>query len=83
MPCKPIADQQNETVGFVCGFHSVYDYDGYLFELHSYLGPVPLRKDTHEPRTTKPAGFWPAWIRFQKLSKEEQEKYRLKEHENS
>ena len=26
--------------GFVCGFELVYEYDGYLFEVHRYHGPM-------------------------------------------
>jgi len=43
--------------GFVCGFAPIYEFDGYLFEVHSGFGPIPLRKDL-EPRMNIPAGFW-------------------------
>ena len=63
--------------GFVC-VHPVYKYDGYLFEVHSYCGPMPLRKDL-EPRMNVPAGFWDMWERFKVLSDEEKAKYLYKE----
>ena len=60
--------------GFVC-FHPIYEYDGYLFEMHGYHGPIPLRKDL-EARMNVPAGFWDMWKRFKMLSDEEKAKYK-------
>jgi len=60
--------------GFVCGFHPEYKFEGFLFEIHRYHGPIPLRKD-HEPRMNIPTGFWGAWDRFKALSDEEQQKH--------
>ena len=59
MPCVrlPNADK-NLPDGFICGFHPIYEFDGYLFEVHRYHGPWPLRRKDHEPRVTIPAGFW-------------------------
>jgi len=55
MPCVKL---DGPRPGFVCGFHPVYEFDGYLFEVHSYCGPTPLRRKDHEPRMNIPAGFW-------------------------
>ena len=42
---------ENGPDGFVCGFHPLYEFDGYLFEVHRYHGPCPMtRKDPSEPR---------------------------------
>jgi len=30
--------------GFICG-PTIYEFDGWLFELHSHSGPWPLNKD--------------------------------------
>ncbi|MEA3224851.1 MAG: hypothetical protein U9Q07_02790 [Planctomycetota bacterium] len=54
--------------GFVCGFHPVYEFGGYLFEVHSYHGPTPLRRKDHEPRMNVPKGFWGMWAVFEKFS---------------
>jgi len=70
MPCLRIKD------GFVCGFHPTYEFEGYLFEWHSYCGPTPMtRKDPTEPRKNVPAGFWDAMDRFKELSEEERRAY--------
>ena len=68
-PCLrlPNADK-NLPDGFICGFHPVYKFDGYLFEVHHYHGPWPVtRKDPSEPRKTIPAGFWEMWEVFKAL----------------
>lgn len=36
---------------------SIYEYDGWKFEVHSYCGPWPLRKDG-EPRKRAGRKFW-------------------------
>ena len=64
--------------GFVC-FHPIYEYDGYLFEVHSEFGPWALRRKYLEIRTYMPSGFWGMWDRFNELSDEEKETYLYKE----
>jgi len=71
MPCVPD--------GFVCGFHPIYEYEGYLFEVHSYCGPTPLRRSDMDPRKNMPKGFWDMWDRFKELPDEEKMKYLFKE----
>lgn len=62
--------------GYVCGFHPTYEFEGYLFEMHSYHGPTPMtRKDPSEPRKNIPAGFWDAMDRFRELTEEERAAY--------
>ena len=79
MPCIPLSekrkDGKHKRVGFVCGFEPVYLFRGYLFEVHSYFGPIPVKKHTHDPRVTIPAGFWDAWEAFDKLDKKDQAAY--------
>jgi len=65
--------------GFVCGLHPIYVYDGYLFEVHSYCGPTPLRRSDMGPRTSMPFGFWDMWDKFSQLSDEEKAEYRYRE----
>ena len=54
-----------------------YEYKGkvYRFEIHSYFGPLPLRKD-FEPRQNTPAGFYDMYEEFSGLSNEEREAHR-------
>ena len=75
MPCFPLVNprRRNQVVGFVCGWEPVYHYEGFLFELHSYFGPIPLRKIDHSPKDHRciPRAFWAAWERYGKLSEAE------------
>lgn len=68
MPCLivPNADK-NLPDGFVCGFDPVYEFDGYLFEVHPYHGPWPLTRANLFPRVTIPKGFWDMWNVFKAL----------------
>lgn len=81
MTCVPILEKRKTTpvsykqVGFVCGFEPEYKFEGYLFEVHHYLGPIPLRKTDHSPRKNIPSGFWAMWERFEKLSKTDRKQY--------
>ncbi len=79
MPCLQLkSDKPGVPDGFVCGFHPVYKYDGYLFEVHSYHGPTALRKNL-EPRMKLLKGFWDMWERFKVLSDEEKAKFLYEE----
>ena len=60
--------------GFICG-PRIYKYKGWFFEVHSYCGPWPLKKDG-ELRKRAGRVFWKVWASFDKLSKEDQEKHR-------
>ena len=71
------SDKPGVPDGFVC-FHPIYVYDGYTFEVHSYFGPWPLKKNG-EPRVNVPNGFWGMVDRFTALSDEEKETYLYKE----
>jgi len=77
MPCLRLkSDKPGVPDGFVCGFHPIYEYDGYLFEVHPHQGPWPLRRKDHDPRKNVPAGFWDMWKVFDALSDEEKAKYK-------
>jgi len=68
MPCVSLpSGKQGVPDGVICGFHPVYEFDGYLFEVHRYHGPTPLRRKDHEPRLNIPAGFWDMWKVFDAL----------------
>jgi hypothetical protein len=69
MPCHRIGNAIFCTA-------SVYEYNGYSFEFHHHLGPMPIRKDG-EPMKRIPKGFWDAIEEFLDLPDEEKEKYRV------
>lgn len=59
----------------ICGGGPVYRFEGWLFEVHRYVGPHPLNKNG-DPRATPPGRkFWKMWDRFSALSKSEQKQY--------
>jgi hypothetical protein len=55
---------------------TVYEYQGKLFEFHSYSGPHPLKKDGE---LTKRVGkkFYEFYAEFDKLPAEEKAKYKV------
>ena len=64
-----------KIVGFICGPHE-YVFEGVHFEIHSYCGPWPLKKDG-DPKARAGKKFFDLYDRFRALSKEEQEKCHL------
>lgn len=79
MPCEPLveqhADGKKELVGFLC-WHPEYEFEGFLFEWHSYLGPMLVNRRTGEIRDSVDAGWYDAMDRFRELSEKEKETYR-------
>jgi len=80
MPCirLPSGDPKIPD-GFICGFHPVYEFEGYLFEVHGWHGPTPLRRKYLDPRLNTPKGFWNMWDRFNLLPESEKAKHLYKE----
>lgn len=78
MPCEQI----NSTT-IICFADNMYRYPykgkSYTFELHRYLGPIPLtcrvRWKGYEAMERIPAKFWDAWEEFDKLTEEERKQY--------
>ena len=60
---------------FLCG-PRVYEYDGWLFEVHSYCGPWPLRRDG-ELRKYAGRRFWEMFGRFDGLAEVARAQYRV------
>ena len=60
---------KHKTNGFICG-PSLYEYKGWFFEIHSYCGPWPLRKDG-ELRERAGKKFWAMIDEFNNLSDKE------------
>jgi len=71
MGCHSFGNKQIK--GTIC-FPNIYEYKGYIFEWHPYLGPVSLKKD-FQPRKKVGKGFYDAVTEFANLSKKEQKKY--------
>ena len=63
------------ATGFLCG-PRLYEFEGWFFEDHAYCGPWPLRKDA-ELRKRAGRTFYAVYDRFNKLSKEDKQKYRV------
>lgn len=55
-----------------------YRYGGYYFEVHPYLGPVPLNPDGDPTNKNPPRGFWKMWDQFDKLSQSDKDLYAAK-----
>lgn len=53
-----------------------YQYKGFLFEFHSYLGPTKMRKDG-EPAKRQGKKFFDVIAEWEKLSKKEKEATRI------
>ncbi len=71
MPCIPIKD------GIICCSAGPYDFEGYLFTVHSYFGPQHICKTDWGIRVVQSNKFFDAVERWQKLPKKEREKYRV------
>ena len=64
----------NERVRCIVTVANIYEYKGYLFEIHPGSGPLPLRKDLTVSKRV-PKGFYDAVTEFCNLPKKEQKKY--------
>lgn len=61
--------------GWVC-MARIYEYKGWLFEVPGMDIPWPLKKDG-EPRKRAGNKFWNMYSEFERLTDNEQEKYRV------
>ena len=58
MPCRRFGD------AILCGPSGPYEYEGILWELHSYLGPHPIRRKDGNPWLNPPKSVWEIANRF-------------------
>ena len=73
--------------GFLCGFDPTISYKGYLFEWHSYCGPMEVERLEDEDIGTycEPTNvassdmFYEAAQEWHNLPEEERNKYRVEE----
>jgi hypothetical protein len=49
---------------------NIYQFKGFLFEFHFYLGPQKVKKD-FDPASAMGRKFWKAFAEWDKLTKEE------------
>lgn len=66
----------NGGSGIIC-LANIFEFEGFTFEWHAFCGPTPVNKRTLDPRKTIPHGFWRMISRWVKLTKAEQEKFRI------
>jgi len=74
MPCNRV--NWGGTHGVLCTT-PVFEYEGFLFEWHSFCGPMSIRRDNGEERERIPRGFWDAMKKFGELSTKEREPFRI------
>ena len=76
MSCHHFKSADGTVTGHIC-LANIFRFDGYTFEDHKLLGPLPVHKRTLEPRKTVPPGFWKMFDRWFNLTDNEKEKYRI------
>jgi hypothetical protein len=61
----------NDSIAILC-CADIYKYKhngrDFYFEWHRFMGPIPVSKNSLEPRKTIPTGFWDMVAEFQNLS---------------
>jgi hypothetical protein len=61
---------ENNKVNGIMTVPNIYQFKGFLFEFHSYLGPVKVKKN-FDPASAMGRKFWKAFAEWDKLTKEE------------
>lgn len=74
MGCHHFSSADGSVQGTIT-LANVYEFEGYTFEYHRYLGPMPVKKKTFDIRKTIPTGFWKMIDRFVKLTDEQKKEY--------
>ncbi len=54
-----------------------YKFKGFVFEVHSYLGPTKLRHTDHEPAARTGRKFWSVFKEWSELTPEQKESTRI------
>ncbi len=75
MPSIYTTNSAGKLTGILTYSHA-YQYMGFRFEVHRYLGPSKLNKDG-EPSVATGRKFWAAWDAWNKLTDEEKAKTRI------
>jgi hypothetical protein len=61
---------ENNKVNGIMTLANIYQFKGFLFEFHSYLGPVKVKKN-FDPAAAMGRKFWKMYAEWDKLTKEE------------
>jgi hypothetical protein len=61
---------ENNRVNGIMTVANIYQYRGFTFEVHRYLGPQKLKKD-YDPASRMGLKFYKAFAEWDKLSAEE------------
>ena len=61
---------ENNKVNGIMTVPNIYQFKGFLFEFHSYLGPVKVKKN-FDPASAMGRKFWKAYSEWDKLTKKE------------
>ena len=71
-----MARNEDGSLAYHIAIPDTYCFGGFLFDIHSYYGPIKLRKDRSQAER---AGrkFFKVIDRFKRLRKEQQERYRV------
>jgi hypothetical protein len=67
-----IRDEKGAVVAMMT-YATVYEYKGFFFEVHRYMGPCKLKKNG-DPAERQGRRFWKVWEEWDRLSAEEKEK---------
>lgn len=74
MGCHSFQSSDGRVTGHIC-LANIYEFEGLVFEYHSYLGPCQYKKDLSGPRENISKNFWEVIAKFEKLPKDERDKY--------
>jgi len=67
---------ENNKVNGIMTLANIYQYKGFIFEFHSYLGPVKIKKN-FDPASAMGRKFWKAFAEWDKLTPEEKLKTQI------
>ena len=67
---------ENNKVNGIMTLANIYQYKGFLFEFHSYLGPVKVKKN-FDPASAMGRKFWKMYSEWDKLTPEEKLKTQI------
>jgi hypothetical protein len=67
---------ENNKVNGIMTVPNIYQFKGFLFEFHSYLGPVKVKKN-FDPASAMGRKFWKAFAEWDKLTPEEKLKTQI------
>jgi hypothetical protein len=67
---------ENNKVNGIMTLANIYQFKGFLFEFHSYLGPVKVKKN-FDPASAMGRKFWKAFAEWNQLTPEEKVKTQI------